>query len=161
MAPAPARPRVRYTDWPVVSTMDRFTSALAGRRASLAVGAVGQTFPMGGLHLLFFLLPACLGAHSNGARCASRTVRRLRSQCFEVGRYHWPRLLNCAAGSARHTRLRGLDRRARNRAVRTEHAAIARLRPQRHPAAGASVKKPARVSRHKFRFFAWHNAGRR
>jgi hypothetical protein len=45
----------------------------------------------------------------------------------------------------------GLNRRTRRRAVGTENAAIARLRPQPHPAAGAFIKEPAGVGRHGFR----------
>jgi len=45
----------------------------------------------------------------------------------------------------------GLDRRARNRPVRTEHAAIARPRSQRRCATGADIEKLARISRHELR----------
>src|SRR5262249_36967608 len=60
------------------------------------------------------------------------------------------RLSGAAARCIRLPRTLGLNRRTRNRAVRTEHAAIARLRPQRRPAAGAKVEKLTRVGRHKF-----------
>lgn len=44
-----------------------------------------------------------------------------------------------------------LHRRARHRAVRAKHAAVARFRPQPLAAARANVEKPARIGRHRFR----------
>src|SRR5262249_52515103 len=44
-----------------------------------------------------------------------------------------------------------LDRRTRHGAIGTEHAAIASLRPQRRPTAGAGVQELTRIGRHEFR----------
>ena len=57
-----------------------------------------------------------------------------------------------AARCARLPRTLGLDRRARNGTVRTEHTAIAGLGPQRHATAGASIEEPACIGRHRFQF---------
>src|SRR6516162_1506082 len=46
----------------------------------------------------------------------------------------------------------GLDRRARNRAVGTEHTTVAWLGPQRRAAAGTSIEKLAGVGWHCLRF---------
>ena len=54
------RPISQLNTWPVVSC-ERFTSALAGRRASLGVGRMASPYPMGDFHLLFFAsLPGAL-----------------------------------------------------------------------------------------------------
>ena len=66
---------------------------------------------------------------------------------------HWRS--RCLRGTAvyhvRFARTLNLNRRARHRPVGAENAAIARLRAQRRPAAGASVEKLARIGGHHFR----------
>lgn len=54
-----------------------------------------------------------------------------------------------AATAVAETQMRELDRRARHRAVRAEHAAIAAFRAQQGVAALALVEKPARIRRHR------------
>src|SRR5262245_45647924 len=72
---------------------------------------------------------------------------------LHFGPYRLPGWLSgTARSSTRPTRTLGLDWRARNRAVGTEHATVARLRPQRRPAADAAIENPAGISRHGLRF---------
>jgi hypothetical protein len=82
------------------------------------------------------------------ASCAGFAANPVR-----FGRYcvsQW--LCAAAASGARLARTLGLDRRARNRAVGTEHATVARLRPQHRAAAGAAIDNLAGVRRHGLRF---------
>jgi hypothetical protein len=48
--------------------------------------------------------------------------------------------------------MRGLNRRTRNRAIGTEHAAITRLRPQRGAAAATWIKEPTGIGGHRLGF---------
>src|SRR5713101_1801754 len=80
--------------------------------------------------------------------CADCAANRV-----SFGPYRFPRRSARRAGSrAALARPLGLDRRTGHRAVRTEHTAIALLRPQPHAAAGALIEKPACIGRHDLRF---------
>jgi hypothetical protein len=84
---------------------------------------------------------------------AEQAVRRLRSQsraCFSIGAHCY--LLRAAGSGAALARALGLHRRARQRAVGTEHATIARLWLQFCAAAGAFIEELAGISRHGLRF---------
>jgi len=61
-------------------------------------------------------------------------------------------LARTAGSRIRCARTLGLDRRTGYRAVGAEHAAIAVLRPQPHPAACTFIKELAGVGRHRLRF---------
>src|SRR5262245_25257951 len=90
-----------------------------------------------------------------GIHHAKALVRGLLSQSRELWTISFAmtaRLCGTAGSGARLTRTLGLDRRARNRAIRTEHATIARLRPQRRAAAGTGIEKLAGIGRHGLRF---------
>src|SRR5262249_50221350 len=88
-----------------------------------------------------------------GIHHANALVRELVSQSRELWTTPFAiRLSGTARTGASLTRTLGLDRRARNRAIGTEHATIARLRPQCRAAAGAGIEKPAGIGRHGLRF---------
>src|SRR5262245_52057868 len=88
-----------------------------------------------------------------GIHHANALVRGLLSQSPELWTISFAmKLSGTARSSARLTRTLGLDRRAWNRAIGTEHATIARLRPQCRAAAGAYIEKLARIGRHGLRF---------
>jgi hypothetical protein len=72
----------------------------------------------------------------------------MRNRLWQGARGGW---LSATAGGST-ARTHGLNRRARNRAVGTEHTTIARLRPQRRAAATACIEKLARIGRHGLRF---------
>src|SRR6516165_2481966 len=91
---------------------------------------------------------AAFGIHHDDA-----LARGLLSQSREAGRYRLPwRLSPTARSSTRLTRTLGLGRRARDRAIGTEHATIARLRPQRCAAASTGIEKLAGIGWHGLRF---------
>src|SRR5262249_8396231 len=86
----------------------------------------------------------------------NRGAQWLSSPGSESANVYWYWVLfslSAAAGSgARLTRTLRLDRWAGNRAIGTEHATIAPLRPQRRTAAGAGIEKLADIGRHDLRF---------
>ena len=61
-------------------------------------------------------------------------------------------LSGTTGGAALGARPLRLDRRTRHRPVGAEHAAVARLRPQRRAALRARIENPAGIRRHRLRF---------
>src|ERR1043166_7729165 len=81
-----------------------------------------------------------------GIHQATRLVRGRRSQSCELRAMSFATvaLPRAAGGCVSLAGARGLDRRARHRTIRAEHAAVARLRAQHRATPGALIKEPAR-----------------
>jgi hypothetical protein len=89
-----------------------------------------------------------------GIHHANKLVCVLPSQSREVWTVSFAMmaLSRATRGCARFAGTLGLFGRARRRTVGAEYAAIARLRPQPHPAAGALIEELTGIGRHGFRF---------
>jgi hypothetical protein len=85
-----------------------------------------------------------------GEQAGARATQPVAHACVSLSAHR--RLARAARGRAALARTRGLNRRARHRAIGTEHATIARLWLQLRAAAGAFIEELAGIRRHGFRF---------